>query len=590
MADFRKLFSVLAVVALMMGFALSANAQSALLCSGNAGVPPTLRAEGMTELVGDVVLNCTGGNPAQPFLANFQIYLNTNITSRLLSSGGGASEALILIDEPTTPTLTGTAPNAFRGVKASGENSIVWLGVPFTPPGTATRIVRITNVRANASQLLPPGSASQLIPPQVIMYISISGSTAIPVNNPQQVVGYVQTGLTFDLRNCANTGGGANIAFNQCTSTNSDIFNGNIGGTFAVPSTPTTLRFQENFATAFKPRIVAGQDPSVPGTVYSSESGYVNTSALGAETGVATNGTKLVARFTNIPDTVKIYAAINNSVSGTALGSASLVATLQAGSDPNGVGGLAATSLGNWAACGGATPAMAQIPVVNGAATAVWEVTASNANASEVAIFPISVAYIARTASNQPGIGTATVLGSFGPFYASPTGTTQSATLPIARFVDTGISASAFTVRICVTNLLFPFVSNQAGFDTGIAISNTSVDIFGTAAQAGTCDINYFGTGPSGSATAKTKETSQVVTQGSQLIFGLATGGNLGVTGNPGFQGYIIARCSFQFAHGFAFISDFGNNKTAHGYLALVMDGGAFFRSNTASAAEQLNN
>ena len=43
-----------------------------------------VRAEGHTELVGDIVLVCTGGNPSQAFLANFQLFLNTNVTSRIV--------------------------------------------------------------------------------------------------------------------------------------------------------------------------------------------------------------------------------------------------------------------------------------------------------------------------------------------------------------------------------------------------------------------------------------------------------------------------------------------------------------------------
>ena len=58
-----------------------------LVCSTNAGVPPVVRAEGYTELVGDIVLVCTGGNPDQALTANFQLFLNTNITSRLLGGG-----------------------------------------------------------------------------------------------------------------------------------------------------------------------------------------------------------------------------------------------------------------------------------------------------------------------------------------------------------------------------------------------------------------------------------------------------------------------------------------------------------------------
>src|ERR1017187_1145258 len=39
----------------------------------------------------------------------------------------------------------------------------------------------------------------------------------------------------------------------------------------------------------------------------------------------------------------------------------------------------------------------------------------------------------------------------------------------------------------------------------------------------------------------------------------------------PTFQGYAFAVCDFQFAHGFAFISDVGARNLAMGYLALVI-------------------
>jgi hypothetical protein len=39
----------------------------------------------------------------------------------------------------------------------------------------------------------------------------------------------------------------------------------------------------------------------------------------------------------------------------------------------------------------------------------------------------------------------------------------------------------------------------------------------------------------------------------------------------PTFQGYVFAICNFQFAHGFAFISDVGARNLAMGYLALII-------------------
>jgi len=60
-------------------------------------VLPTVRAEGIAELVGDLFLNCRGGAPTpagQPIpLVTVQISVNTNVTSKLLDSG--VSEATL---------------------------------------------------------------------------------------------------------------------------------------------------------------------------------------------------------------------------------------------------------------------------------------------------------------------------------------------------------------------------------------------------------------------------------------------------------------------------------------------------------------
>ncbi len=60
----------------------------------------------------------------------------------------------------------------------------------------------------------------------------------------------------------------------------------------------------------------------------------------------------------------------------------------------------------------------------------------------------------------------------------------------------------------------------------------------------------------------------------------------LASTTAAGFQGYMIAVCNFQLAHGFAFISDLGARNLAMGYLALVLPNGTGARM----ATEQLDN
>jgi RHS repeat-associated protein len=149
----------------------------------------------------------------------------------------------------------------------------------------------------------------------------------------------------------------------------------------------------------------------------------------------------------------------------------------------------------------------------------------------------------------------------------------------IPRFVNVPASAKAYNLNVGLTNLLFPFVTNQAGFDTGLAISNTSQDPFGTRSQTGACRINFYGQTTGGGAAPQP-------IQGSPL-YALSSSGS-GPRATSGFQGYIIAQCDFQYAHGFAFISDLGARRLAEGYLALVLDDGV--SGSSASSAEQVGN
>jgi hypothetical protein len=109
------------------------------------------------------------------------------------------------------------------------------------------------------------------------------------------------------------------------------------------------------------------------------------------------------------------------------------------------------------------------------------------------------------------------------------------------------------------TRLLFPFMTNQDGFDTGLAISNTSMDPFGTVTETGSCTLTFYGA--AAPTTPANTGTIAAGTTYASLVSVLA----------PGFQGYMIADCDFDFAHGFAFVSDVGAQKLAMGYLPLVL-------------------
>lgn len=628
MADFRKV-SVLVALVLMLGLTAGAQTTSPLSCTGNAAVPPTVRAEGYTELVGDIVLDCTGGTatavPAdgKPNVSqiNFTIYLNTNVTSRTYGSLG-LSEAILLIDEPTTlvgcgnnngctmvgnggvSEIYGTSgrPNVFRGI-VSG-NTVQFIGVPVDPPGsTGHRIFRFTNIRANASGI---SSSSSSTPGTLQALISASGTTSLPMTNTSLVVGYVQSGLTFNYRKRSDTTGSPNtstdIQFPQCNSLSRTATNSSF-----------ILQFTENFPTAFKIRATGttapGTAPAVaqatPGAIYNTESGFFTTSpitgtgaAFDASVGLADSGTRLKAVFNNIPTGTTVYVSnyLFASTTGTNGNTNSNVGQLLTG-EVGIVGGQTATYTDMACNASGQCPfggtdtthaAAYQLPVVNGSATAVWEVTTSNGLAADNYNALVWFGYSANAASNSPAPGTGTITGGFAPTpsglgVSASTAASTSTTLTVPRFVEGSSTKTAYIVYTCRTNLLFPFVTNQAGFDTGIAIANTSSDPFGTSAQNGSCTIYSYGDN------APASLSTGAINAGKMYV-------NLASTAMPNFQGYLIAQCGFQFAHGFAFVSDFGARNLAMGYLSLVIpepgtgSRSAAFPASSAGLGEQLSN
>jgi hypothetical protein len=153
---------------------------------------------------------------------------------------------------------------------------------------------------------------------------------------------------------------------------------------------------------------------------------------------------------------------------------------------------------------------------------------------------------------------------------------TEGVDLP-TRVVQAIHNARAVVARIAqqvpsdksTTLLLFPFVTNQSAFDTGIVITNASAPPFATSQPSGgTCILQFFGlNAPSVIATS-------AVMPGEQLMFTLS-GGNPRqlVPEATDFQGYLVADCRFPDAYGYAFITNgFGGIPTlASSYLAQVI-------------------
>jgi len=306
---------------------------AAVQCVISAAPAPLARQEGVTELVADLLLTCTGGTPTPPGQTipqvNIRLTLNTAVTSKLLPNGG--SEALLLIDDPLGPSnpqtpqvactnitagcpVQGTGgvpnpftmpgiPNVFEGRQVS-PNALEWDRVPIDPPAAGgNRLFRITNVRANANQL---GVGATTAPAQIAGFISISGSAGnILVANPQHTVALVQPGLAI-----ATTP----VSLQQCPGVNGgNIFNPNPAGHGAT----FHLLIKEQAQNALKRQNVATSltDPNaggvqnVPGQIPPYvESGFIPDPNTGLPPGVGTvdSGSLIQVIVSGLPSGVSI--------------------------------------------------------------------------------------------------------------------------------------------------------------------------------------------------------------------------------------------------------------------------------------------
>jgi len=603
MADFRRSMIVLAAIALLLATVGTVSAATTPFSCTSTATSVQMRAEGQTEKGGDFILQCTGGTPidlgtgagSNPAniapTVNITIFLNTtDVTSRILNTTNNASEALLLIDEPTETiqnvctvvaeqsascpvyglgvsanspyTTVAGAYNVFQGqwVGLAGRNSITFSGVPIAPPGTqgGTRTIRITNIRANASEVAVAVSGS---PSSVTETIAVSNPTVLPVtsNNATQTIGVVQTGLLVTLDKPSPS------AWPQCTSeTNAPAgaitLNKGFGAAFKVRNQATT---------PLAPLALINQD--LPGATFNTETFFYNAAQgvatsidgiIGANGGLADAGTRFRIKFSNVPAGVTV--AVPTSADGLGNYNVAIPAA------PALYIHLTAGEVGAYSALSGNDandPTLYDVPLDStGAGEAVYEVLQANTSSlTEGPTIPFWITYTASPGTNSPAINVqAGVEASFAPVL-SDSAAPMASQDQVPRFVDLSKVQNAFIIDSCATHLLFPYVTNLGGFDTGIAISNTSLDEYGTSPQSGACTIYPF-TGGKGLASYATP-TVPAGTTWAALIDGTATP----IVAPNSFSGYIIADCDFQYAHGFAFITQTGTYLGTEGYLALII-------------------
>jgi hypothetical protein len=533
MSHFRTKLLGLAAFATMFAGASYGQLTS---CANGTVVPGPLsvRGEGTTELVGDQAFSCvyTTGTAT----ATVTVFESAPVTSQLLNpqlvAGANQTEAALFICSSAANCAT-NPPTASAGPyygTASG-NSLSFSGVTLP---AATFFGRITNVRINASAVTIGATLT-----------TATGTTLVSANSTSAATLAATLGFIFKSLNppafITNPNGGTSPTLTTYTA---------CAGNALSATTPRAVSFgvtvAESFAGAFK--VGTGLQATTNG-----EGG----SFVGAPpSGTAISGTKIQLVFGNVADGETIY--VPTSITNT-VGAIPLTLTLVT-SATSSVAIPASTTTGAPAAVAPAPfsatetyEASAALTTSNGTATAYYEVTASTATAVQNATIPVFVTFASNLFTTvTPAI---TVLESYAstggvPSFAAPTNTALNATV----------------VSLCQTSLLFPFVTNQLGFDTGIVLSNTSADPFGTSQTPGTCALSFYGSG------APTPGTGVAAPGGTQASG--TTNAFLLSTVAPGFQGYMIAQCTYNFGHGFGFLAyDLTQNSgVTQGYLALVIN------------------
>ena len=458
------------------------------------------------------------------------------------------------------------APNrlVFNGVKAPfpGVDS-EQAGPPYNvvPSFPEVTVFEIHNIRANAAALGVTGST--VGGAFVAARISIDPGTSFSMVNSVINIATPLVGLIPEIDD--------GVTGLQCVNDSEHV----------------TVTLNEGFASAFKTLGAPTFDQAVEGAW---ENGYpvlegeqvqfgdasfpfavaFSPPAENAGTGGgATQATRFIFRLFNVQPgvTVEVPVTVNNEAGEDGCEpdedfSGELCIQLVTGTDPDGAGGSAS----------GLDPSSTyEVPLdSDGNGFFVYEVGDADPFDLEEIDVDVWFSWEFDPENDEPGIGTALLDVRFAPL--SDVG--EASNEPVPRFIDIGDDPTpVLTIQRCSTTLLFPFVSNRSGFDTGLVISNTSLDWKGTAPQDGRCMIHYIGsTGDTG--VMPDDDLSTVIPGGEQLVFTLSQGNPArDVNGAPNFQGFVIAMCEFQFAHGFAFMSDSTSGIPAwsQGYLALIL-------------------
>jgi len=515
-------------------------------------IPIELRSEGATELVSDELITCAAapaGSTSGQVTATLSATGLQGVTSKVLSTSTGVTEATLQV---TNGGITTYYQGTVSGTTITFGTAAAAVQFPTSPFS-----LQISNVRVNVTGQYP----NNLQPvTEAVQLIAQGNGLAAVTNIAAQTVGNLRNSLI--VTGSSSTGyvapGGTSVA--GTAATNNTYLVCSTSGANGSGASAFSLTIGETFAGAFKTKSQATF--SVAGIPGSESGSFLGTGAgVGAGTGTANSGTRIKLIFAGIPTNATLNVPITVS---------------------NGNFTMVLTSGGETGAF-----ALATSTVVGTSNTAIYEVVA--ADYTSVGSFTVTpwVTYVASPIASSIVIpaGPITVAVSYAPS-PSTNGATLASPIPtIPYFANTSTTLTGASFSACQTTLLFPFVTNQQGFETGLVIANTGLDNLGNSktpsvasGQSGACIINFYGsTGAEGGTQPTTVTTANFPSATNKPTTTIAPGTThadilTNVAGGP-FQGYAIAVCPFLYARGFAFIEDglLTNTGVVEGYLADVI-------------------
>ncbi len=512
MVNFRKTLMVVALLAAFAGLA-AAQATTPVINPIPQVLTTTyqtqiVRSEGVAELVPAVqFLITTKGAGAY----NVTIFSSQPITSR-------STEITLTVDDLAAAPIVGTISGSqvtFSGLVTTANSATITLAglridatkLPSLASGASTGlgenllvVFQATNNSTNASPFQIGGGTASPVASATNLVYAVPTLLAATSNTTNKLTGDSTVGMP-SLLTCSN---GTNFDPTQKPFTGRQAF---------------YVSLAEQYSTAWKTKLEEQDTPIAK---------------------VASQGTQFSVSFTNVPANVALYVPVTVNTMSVVVPPAVSVPlvtlTLASPSSPT----LSADK------------SLALVP----AAGVVYEVTLDTASLDTVYI-PVYVSY-----TGQPALTTSAAPVTATVQYAPQSSNAGvSDTAPIPRFLGAAQSSSnfTFTVGSCNSMILFPYITNQPGYDTGLAISNAG-NLLTDGGQSGTCQWSFYGDGAPTTAVPPTG-TYMTGTTNAVLLSSMA----------PGFTGFAVANCGFEGGLGYAFIvGNINGNEVAQGYLALL--------------------